>query len=224
MTHTLTCARHPDTGKLALPGFTVCEPCMREGRHALADIERIAVTLWSDPEALLPHRGSDSGRGSTGYRSASPANDLVIALTDWRSVAEHPGDPEDFEHVVFGWAEHVRDLLGICYPRPRLDQWPSVMILQAHWTWICKRDWAGDCISQLLSIAAVLREVGHENRGRAKLGRCPVRIDGWRCRCLLLVRLDADHITCPRCDTRWARPQWRQLAEEIEYYDELERS
>ncbi|GLZ36230.1 hypothetical protein Lesp02_84170 [Lentzea sp. NBRC 105346] len=220
---TQPCAVHPHGGRRALPGFRVCEPCMREGRQALDDIERIAFTIWNDPDALLPKRGSDVARGSSSYKSASPANDLVLALTDWRSIAERRGDPDAFADVVFFWSERVCELTGLYYPAPPPGKWPSIMVLGRMWHWVCKQDFAGLCVWDMTNTANSLREVAHENRGKAKLGRCPVPLDGLRCGYLLLVRPDADHVTCPRCTTRWARDRWIDLSDWIAEADGRER-
>lgn len=217
------CAVHPHGGRRALTGYRVCEPCLREGRQALDDIERIAHAIWTDPHALLPKRGSDTARGSSSYRSASPANDSVIALTDWRSIAEYRGDPDDFEHVVVHWSDKVCQLAGLRYPVPAKGQWPAIMVLGRMWHWVCKQDFAGTCLWDLTNTANALREVAHENRGKAKLGRCPVRLAGLRCGFLLMVRPEADHISCPKCLTTWGRDRWLRLSTEIEAADSWER-
>ncbi|MFD9706195.1 hypothetical protein [Lentzea sp. NPDC059081] len=209
---TQACAVHPDVGRRALSGYRVCEPCLREGMTGLDDIERIAWTLWSDPDSLLPHRGSDSGRGSTSHKSSPPLNLSVVALTDWRSIASSRGEPDDFEMVVHYWSDKISSTLGVFYPTPARGQWPAVMVLRRWWHWACKQDFAGPLVWDMTNVATLLRDVAQENRGKAKLGRCPERLGGERCGFLLMVRPDADHLTCPRCGTGWPKLGWRRLA------------
>jgi hypothetical protein len=218
--HTQPCAVHPDAGRRALPGYRVCEPCLREGMTGLDDIERIAWTLWTDPDALLPHRGSDSGRGSSSHKSSPPLNLSVVALTDWRSIATTRGEPDDFEMVVHYWSDKVCTALGLFYPVPPHGKWPAIMVLRQWWHWLCKQqDLAGPCVWDLTNVATLLRDVAMENRGKAKLGRCPERLGGMRCAYLLMVRPDADHLTCPRCGTTWPKLSWRSLAYSIRAAD-----
>ncbi|SDK30837.1 hypothetical protein SAMN04488074_105121 [Lentzea albidocapillata subsp. violacea] len=211
-------------GRLALPGFRVCEPCLREGMVGLDDIERIAHALWTDPESLLLKRGSDSGRSSSVPRSMSPADDAVLAVFDWRSIATRRGEPEDFEMVVNHWADRVCADLGQFYPVPPPGRWPSVMVLRRWWHWLCKQDFAGLAVWELTNVATVLRDVAHESRGKARLGRCPEYLDGMRCGYLLMVRPDADHLGCPRCGKGWPRENWRRLASQIEAADDWDRA
>lgn len=210
--HVQPCAVHPNAGRRALSGYRVCEPCLREGMTGLDDIERIAWTLWNDPDALLPHRGSNSGRSTSSHKSSPPLNLSVLALTDWRSIATKRGDPEDFEAVVRYWSDKVCDAIGVFYPRPQTGQWPAVMVLRRWWHWLCKQSFAGPAVWDLTNVATLLRDVALETRGKAKLGRCPERLDGMRCGYLLMVRPDADHLTCPRCGTGWPKLGWRRLA------------
>lgn len=212
------CAVHPDAGRRALSGYRVCEPCLREGMTGLDDIERIAWTLWTDPDSLLPQRGG-AGRKSSGYHSTSPANDSVLSLTDWRSIATTRGEPDDFEMVVHYWSDRVADILGVFYPRPAPGQWPAVMVLRRWWHWSCKQSFAGPLVWDLTNVAALLRDVAQESRGKAKLGRCPELLSGMRCGYLLMVRPDADHLTCPRCGTTWPKNRWRALAYSIRAAD-----
>lgn len=212
LNHTQPCAVHPDGGRRALAGYRVCEPCLREGMTGLDDIERIAWQLWTDPYALLPKRSTDTGRSSSVPRSTSPADDAVIAVFDWRSIATRRGEPEDFDGIVLHWAERVREDLNLVYPRPARGQWPAIMVLRRWWHWLCKQDFAGLAVWELTGTATALRAVARETLGQALLGRCPELLDGMRCNYLLMVRPDAGHLTCARCGTTWHKTSWRRLA------------
>lgn len=50
---------------------------------------------------------------------------------------------------------------------------------------------------------------------KVRVGHCPTVVDGVPCRHVLVVKLGAVSIRCPKCATTWPRAQWPQLAKHL---------
>lgn len=105
---------HPDRDwRYPGRGYRVCDSCLDRMRDRLNDIAARYLRL-----SARPSTGSETGRGSPGYGSRSPASDQVIALTDRRSRSyevswddvEYSWDPDaqpdPLPPGVHGPAEH----------------------------------------------------------------------------------------------------------------------
>lgn len=213
--------------RLAPEGYLLCTRCALDLQHALDDIVRICATL-ADPEALLPRAGA-GGRGSPGYRSTSPANDSVIALSDRRTIARTTHDPHDVLGVLHGWAEEIREQTGIGVHRPRcstaLRMYRTVtgavgtMIRMRDW--IARQDFAADLVREVLQVRDRLSDANGETRGRVRIGRCitmllhPETLDPHPCGYLLQASPDDTAIRCPRCSAVWPRLYWPGLGKAL---------
>lgn len=213
----LPCALHPGKGSPAREGYLVCGGCATKLRDALDDIVRLAALL-TNPYALIPEKRSDLARSSPGYKSSSPANDTVIALTDWRSIAWYRGDPDDVLGVLGHWADKVRASTGLAARSGPRTITGEIAVLVRMFDWLQRQDLIGRLTHEVLNLQGVLLELAGEARARVPIGRCttptldPDTGQEWQCYQLLQVRPDDRAVRCPRCLTSWSRLHWPELA------------
>lgn len=216
----LPCALHPTSGQLAAEGDRLCLAHRDAVRDALDDITRLAAVL-TDPEALLPKRGSDLARSSSVPKSTPPTDLLLLSLTDWRTIAERPGDPDDVLGLLGHWADRVRRLTGLAARSGPRVLTTEIGVLVRMFAWLTRQAFVAEFARQVLGLRDVLLELAGEARGRVPLGRCTTPVtdeDGqvWQCYYLLQVRLGDEWVRCPRCGTSWPRLDWPDLALELQ--------
>lgn len=197
----------------ATPGYHTCNTCADKLRDAISEIPGQYVAL-TDVEALLPQSGDDGRRGP-GFGSRSPARDIVIAVTDWRTTWTEDDRLHNPLTVLHEWATMVRDEVNEQPPNDwtihteaalltrRLDHVTRQYWVRDMWREVC------DCRNQLRTIAGEPRPV--------PIGRCPVVPDGkdTECGTPLYAPLHGDTITCRGCGEQWPRSRWQLLGRSI---------
>lgn len=223
----VTCST-PKKPRRAPDGYRTCNACADRIRDALAEIPAQYARL-ATVQALLPGSG-DEGRRGPGFGSRSPARDIVIAATDWRTVWEdEPGSR--LHHppsILHAWAQMVRDEVGeatsvlcICGHKTDTQRCPAANVTEAalltrRLDHVTRQEWVADMWTELREVVDQLRTIAGEPRP-LPVGRCPnVPEDkGSECGTPLYVRAGTDTITCRVCGRQWERREWLHLGRTI---------
>lgn len=211
----VTCST-PKKPRRAPDGYRTCNSCADRIRDALAEIPAQYARL-ATVQALLPGSG-DEGRRGPGFGSRSPARDIVIAATDWRTVWEdEPGSR--LHHppsILHAWAQMVRDEVGETRPPGPVDCHTEAALLTRRLDHVTRQEWVADMWTELREVVDQLRTIAGEPRP-LPVGRCPnVPEDkGSECGTPLYVRAGTDTITCRQCGRQWERREWLHLGRTI---------
>lgn len=193
-------------------GYRTCNGCADRIREALQEIPAQYARMTS-VQALLPGSG-DEGRRGPGFGSRSPARDIVIAATDWRTVWDDaPG--ARLHHppsILRSWASMVRADVGESTPAGPVDCGTEAALLIRRMDHVTRQDWVADMWTELREVVDQLRTIAGEPRP-LPVGRCPNIPEGAEKECgtSLYVRPGTDTITCRACGRQWDRREWLHL-------------
>lgn len=229
----VTCST-PKKPRRAPDGYRTCNSCADRIRDALAEIPAQYARL-ATVQALLPGSG-DEGRRGPGFGSRSPARDIVIAATDWRTVWSEDSRLHHPPSVLHTWAQQVRAEVGearvagcVCSSgedEPEPAHCPAAsrggachteaVLLTRRLDHVTRQEWVADMWTELREVVDQLRTIAGEPRP-LPVGRCPnVPEDkGSECGTPLYVRAGTDTITCRQCGRQWERREWLHLGRTI---------
>lgn len=207
------------------PEWPLCVPC----RTRLTEQVQEVVERYLELSPFKKVRGLQDGRsgGSPTFESKSPADDVQIAMTDWRSKAETHGDLLSPLGVFHDWAKWVRRQLLIT-PAAVVTIVGEADVLLTHLDHI-----AGDqgqaFADDLFHLLRQLRGLDPREKSVA-VGTCPRKRpvgfspDGTQyeeCGTVLRVQLGATEIRCPQCKARWGQEMWHELGDPWTDYTQL---
>ena len=207
------CSR-PDRSRRATPGYRTCDACTDRIRDDLTEIPGQYAALTS-VRAMLPESG-DCGRRAPGYASTSPARDIVLAVTDWRTVWSEDDRLHHPPSVIGAWAELVRSEVNEAQPAGQADIRADAALLIRRLDHCTRQEWIVDMRRELAEVRDQLRTIAGEPRP-LPIGRCPNVPDGQDTECgtPLFVREGSDCITCRVCGEQWPRARWQLLGKSI---------
>jgi len=216
MTATLLCVicSRPDRPRRATEGFRTCDGCADRIRDALQEIPAQFARLTT-VRALLPQVGEDGRRGP-GFGSRSPARDIVIAVTDWRTTWSEDDRLHHPPSVLRSWASMVREEVGEAPPDAAAGIEADAALLVRRLDHVTRQEWVGDLWRELREVVDQLRTIAGEPVPRP-IGRCPNIPAGQteECGTRLYVREGTDTIRCRVCGEEWPRARWRMLGQAI---------
>lgn len=224
----------PKKPRRAPDGYRTCGPCADRVREALQEIPAQYARL-TRVEALVPTTG-DGGRRGPGFGSRSPARDVVIAATDWRTVWAEDQRLHYPPSVVHAWAQMVRAEVGeariaacACSSdddepepkhcpaasRPGACHTESALLIR-RLDHVTRQEWVADMWQELREVVDQLRTIAGEPHPQA-IGRCPNLPEEAtkECGTPLYVRTGTDTITCRGCGREWERREWLHLGRTI---------
>jgi hypothetical protein len=185
--------------RLADPNYRTCSPCSDRLALWLREIRDLFPQLDPSPTT------GDGGRGAPGFRSSSPARDLIIALRDRRnSAVVNPGDVPDVVGEMGSWANIVREERRLT-DRETATIETEVGLLLNHLTWITKQTWVDDFCDEVEVVRMFVRVGTDETDGKRPVGACP------SCEHKLWAPLSGDTIRCSGCGRQWERREWLHL-------------
>lgn len=205
------CCSTPRKPRRAPDGYRTCNSCADRLREALVEIPAQYARL-TDVEALLPGSG-DEGRRGPGFGSRSPARDVVIAVTDWRTTWAEDSRLHHPPSILNAWASMVRDQVGEKPPPGPPVCNVEAALLVRRLDHVTRQEWVADMWTELHEVVNQLRTIAGEPRP-LPIGRCPTVVDdtvGKTCGTPLYVRQGTDTITCRGCDRVWERREWLHL-------------
>jgi hypothetical protein len=209
------CCSTPQKPRRAPDGYRTCNACSDRIRDALVEIPDQYARLTA-VEALLPGSG-DEGRRGPGFGSRSPARDVVIAVTDWRTVWAEDSRLHHPPSVVGAWAAMVREEVGEKQPAGPPVCAVDAALLTRRLDHVTRQEWVADMWRELREVVDQLRTIAGEPRP-LPVGRCPTIVDdttGKVCSTSLYVRAGTDTITCRGCQRQWERREWLHLGRTI---------
>lgn len=172
-----------------------CLPCLDAILYTLDEV----VEQYGRLDVMPGGPSMDGTRRSPGFRSTSPANDHVIALTDRRTKARNPGDIQNAHTVLWEWVEFVRRERGWEPLSSSLSLEGCRGVLAVNLDWIGRQEWVSELATHLHEILAQLRSANGIHRPRP-LGRCfAPREDGDLCWQLLWPPTEGAVVACPDC-------------------------
>jgi hypothetical protein len=195
-------------------GYRTCNACSDRIRDALTEIPAQYARLTT-VQALLPGSG-DEGRRGPGFGSRSPARDVVIAVTDWRTVWAEDQRLHHPPSILHAWAQMVRHEVG----EATLPGLPAcdveAALLTRRLDHVTRQEWVADMWAELREVVDQLRTIAGEPRP-LPVGRCPNIPEGAERECgtSLYVRPGTDTITCRVCGRQWERREWLHLGRTI---------
>lgn len=229
----LTCSTSSKPRR-APDGYRTCNACADRIREALQEIPAQYARLTTTA-ALLPTTG-DGGRRGPGFGSRSPARDVVIAVTDWRTVWAQDDRLHHPPSVLHGWAQMVRGEVGEARParcmcstaddEPEPERCPAASqggachteaaLLIRRLDHVTRQEWVADMWRELREVVDQLRTIAGEPHPTC-IGRCPniPEDTGKECGTALYVRQGTDTITCRGCGRQWERREWLHLGRTI---------
>jgi hypothetical protein len=198
----------------ASDGYRTCTPCSDRIREALTEIPSQYVRLTTT-QALLPGSG-DGGRRGPGFGSRSPARDVVIVVTDWRTVWAEDQRLHHPPSILHAWAQMVRDEVGETRPPGPPECHVEAALLTRRMDHVTRQEWVGDMWRELHDVVDQLRTIAGEPRP-LPVGRCPNIPDDTdrECGTPLYVRAGTDTISCRVCGRQWVRREWLHLGRTI---------
>ena len=205
------CCSTPKKPRRAPDGYRTCNSCADRIREALTEIPATYARL-TDVEALLPGSG-DEGRRGPGFGSRSPARDVVIAVTDRRTVWAEDSRLHHPPAILNGWASMVRDQVGEKPPPgPPMCNVEAALLVR-RLDHVTRQEWVADMWRELREVINELRTIAGEPRP-TPVGHCPTVVDdttGKVCGTRLYVQQGTDTITCRGCGRQWERREWLHL-------------
>jgi hypothetical protein len=207
------CCSTPQKPRRAPDGYRTCNACADRIRDALQEIPAQYARL-TEVAALVPTTG-DGGRRGPGFGSRSPARDIVIAATDWRTVWTEDDRLHHPPSILHAWASMVRDEVGE-KPPERMTCGTEAALLIRRLDHVTRQEWVADMWRELREVVDQLRTIAGEPHPMP-IGRCPNLPDdqGKECGTPLYVRQGTDTITCRGCGRQWARREWLHLGRTI---------
>lgn len=208
------CCSTPRKPRRAPDGYRTCDSCADRIREALQEIPAQYARL-TKVEALVPTTG-DGGRRGPGFGSRSPARDVVIAVTDWRTVWAEDSRLHHPPSVVGAWAAMVREEVGERQPAGPAICAVDAALLIRRLDHVTRQEWVADMWQELREVVDQLRTIAGEPHPQA-IGRCPnLPEDATKeCGTPLYVRTGTDTITCRGCGREWERREWLHLGRTI---------
>lgn len=208
------CCSTPKKPRRAPDGYRTCTACADRVREALQEIpaQYSRLTMVT---ALLPTTG-DGGRRGPGFGSRSPARDVVIAVTDWRTVWAEDSRLHHPPSILHAWASMVRDEVGEKAPPGPPECHVEAALLIRRLDHVTRQEWVADMWQELREVVDQLRTIAGEPHPQA-IGRCPNLPEGSdrECGTPLYVRQGTDTITCRGCGREWERREWLHLGRTI---------
>lgn len=194
-------------------GYRTCDSCSDRIREYVQEIPGQYAAL-TDVEALFPQPGDDGRRGP-GFGSRSPARDIVIAVTDWRTTWTEDDRLHNPLNVLRSWADQVREEVGEKRTSPA-DVHGEAALLVRRLDHITRQEWVADMWQEIRETRDQLRTIAGEPRP-VPIGRCPNIPEGQarECGTPLYAPLYGDTITCRGCGEQWPRPRWQILGKTI---------
>lgn len=204
----------PAKPRRAPDGYRTCDDCSDRIREALREIPAQYARLTTTA-ALLPTTG-DGGRRGPGFGSRSPARDVVIAVTDWRTVWDATeGRLHHPPTILRAWASQVRDEVGENTQPGAADCVVDAALLIRRLDHVTRQEWVKEMWGELREVTDQLRTIAGEPHP-VSIGRCPNLDDqGIECGTALYVRQGTDTITCRGCGRQWERREWLHLGRTI---------
>lgn len=215
MSSSLTCTicSTPAKPRRAAEGLRVCGACVDRVGDAVAEVrdQYIGLTKLS---ALLPQTGEDGRRGP-GFGSRSPARDIVLSVTDWRTRWDEDARLHNPRALLARWATRVRAEVDEQPPAEATIRTEADLLLR-RLEHACRAPWITDMWSELRECRNQLRTIAGEP-SPVSIGRCPVVPDGQdeECGTPLFAPLHGDTITCRGCGEQWPRSRWQILGKTI---------
>jgi hypothetical protein len=209
------CCSTPQKPRRAPDGYRTCDGCADRIREALVEIPSQYARLTT-VEALLPGSG-DEGRRGPGFGSRSPARDVVIAVTDWRTTWAEDSRLHHPPSILHAWASMVRGEVGEKPPAGPVECHVEAPLLIRRLDHVTRQEWVADMWRELREVVDQLRTIAGEPRP-LPVGRCPTIVDdttGKVCSTPLYVRAGTDTITCRGCQRQWERREWLHLGRTI---------
>lgn len=198
--------RHDEPVRAA-PGLAVCGRCRAYVARLLGDIQQAWPVVRG---RVTPLRGDRSLAGRPQLGPASPANDHVLSLIDWRSGVSENGEPQSIPAVLAGWVDVIKEERGTTL-RARPDVPSALAYLIAHIDHLCAASWVEDAATELATIARHSRGLLGDSRPTAA-GDCPGGRDR-ECPGTLRLADDTRTLICDRCARAWPCTDWLMLAE-----------
>lgn len=197
----------------ATPGYRTCNSCSDRIREAIGEIPGQYVAL-TEVEALLPQTFEDGRRGP-GFGSRSPARDIVIAVTDWRTTWTEDDRLHNPLGVLRSWASMVRDEVNEQPPEHTTIHTEAALLVR-RLDHVTRQEWVPDMWRELRECRDQLRTIAGEPRP-VPIGRCPNIPEGRTedCGTPLYAPLHGDTITCRGCGEQWPRSRWQLLGKSI---------
>jgi hypothetical protein len=197
----------------ATPGYRTCNSCSDRIREAIGEIPGQYVAL-TEVEALLPQMFEDGRRGP-GFGSRSPARDIVIAVTDWRTTWTEDDRLHNPLSVLRSWASMVRDEVSE-QPPDHVTIYTEAALLVRRLDHVTRQEWVDDMWRELRECRDQLRTIAGEPRP-VPIGRCPNTPEGQNeeCGAPLYAPAHGDTITCRGCGEQWPRSRWQLLGKQI---------
>lgn len=208
------CCSTPRKPRRAPDGYRTCDSCVDRIREALQEIPAQYARLMT-VEALMPTTG-DGGRRGPGFGSRSPARDVVIAVTDWRTTWAEDSRLHHPPSILNAWASMVRDEVGEKPPAGPVECHVEAALLIRRLDHVTRQEWVADMWQELREVVDQLRTIAGEPHPQA-IGRCPnLPEDATKeCGTPLYVRTGTDTITCRGCGREWERREWLHLGRTI---------
>lgn len=197
----------------ATPGYRTCNSCSDRIREAIDEIPGQYVALTTT-QALLPQT-FDDGRRGPGFGSRSPARDIVIAVTDWRTTWTEDDRLHNPLAVLRSWASMVREEVNE-QPPDHTNVTTESDLLIRRLDHVTRQDWVTEMWQELRDCRNQLRTIAGEPRP-VPIGRCPVIPEGQdqECGTPLYAPAHGDTITCRGCGEQWPRSRWQILGRSI---------
>lgn len=213
---TLMCAicSTPAKPRRAPDGYRTCDNCSDRIREYLKEIPGQYDAL-TRVDALFPQTG-DGGRRGPGFGSRSPARDIVIAVTDWRTVWAEDSRLHHPPSVLNAWASMVREEVGEKAADGPADVHRETALLVRRLDHVTRQEWVADMWREVREMRDQLRTIAGEPRP-VPIGRCPNVPEGKATPCgtPLYAPQYGDTITCRGCSEQWPRPRWQILGKTI---------
>ena len=208
------CCSTPAKPRRAPDGYRTCDNCSDRIREALQETPA-QYTRLTTVRALLPQVG-EQGRRGPGFGSRSPARDIVIAVTDWRTTWAEDSRLHHPPSVLNAWASLVREEVGEAAPVGPVDIVADAALLVRRLDHATRQPWIGELWRELREVRDQLRTIGGEPRP-TPIGRCPAIQEGETepCNTPLSVRQRSDLIRCRGCGEKWPRECWQLLGKTI---------
>lgn len=203
----------PAKPRRAADGLRVCGACVDRIGDAVAEIRDQYVTL-TRLSALLPEAG-DNGRRSPGFGSRSPARDVVLAVTDWRTRWDEDTRLHNPRALLHRWASRIRAEVDEQPPDSATIRTEAALLLR-RLEHACRAVWIEDMARELRECRSQLKTIAGEPPP-VSIGRCPVVPDGQTeaCATPLYAPVHGDTITCRGCGEQWPRSRWRLLGKSM---------